>query len=185
MNTYFSEHELEEGFEVLGVEAKRERLIRGREISRPSGWALFLSLREQPIRCWACGCGADRWVVSKHRKDQDSKPPVMNLYATAHDGSLVMMTRDHIIPKSLGGVDDVRNLRPACSTCNENRLNDLNDEDLEFARSNPELIDSFRVQKGLTSLKSHLSKLSQQRDTLQKEIEDLERPYRLMGYLSD
>ena len=31
------------------------------------------------------------------------------------------MTIDHIVPKSLGGSGDIKNLRPLCLTCNSKR----------------------------------------------------------------
>lgn len=34
------------------------------------------------------------------------------------DGKLLMITIDHIYPKSKGGPDDIANYQPMCSTCN-------------------------------------------------------------------
>jgi hypothetical protein len=109
--------------------------------------------------------------------------PVLNLYATNSHGHVVMMTRDHIIPKSLGGKDCIENLRPACTRCNENRSNEVTPEVVEFAQNNPELIDKKRIREGLDKLKRHLERLDKSICDQQKERERLIRPFKDMGYL--
>ena len=45
----------------------------------------------------------------------------------AHCGKAVndaLRTIDHVIPKSLGGTDDTRNLMPLCTKCNKRRSSD-------------------------------------------------------------
>jgi hypothetical protein len=142
---YYHEVTLEEGFEILKKE-KKDRLVHGRQVSGCSGWKLFKSLEGQPIKCWECGCVADRWVADKGRNDLVG-PPVLNLYGT-RDGNVVLMNRDHIIPKSTGGTDFIENLRPACEICNGKRGNQLTPEDLEFRKLNPHLINKNRFEKG-------------------------------------
>jgi len=41
-----------------------------------------------------------------------------NLYARDKDGLLVLMTKDHIKPRSKGGSHALSNLQPMCSPCN-------------------------------------------------------------------
>lgn len=147
MLIYYGETSLEEGFDILAKEP-RDRLLRGRTVSSCSGIELFKSLRGQPIKCYKCGCTADRWIADKHSNDRQG-PPVLNLYATAKKGELVLMTRDHIIPKSVGGVDRIENLRPACAVCNEGRGNKLSKADLKFRRENMHLVSPERFAKGL------------------------------------
>ena len=135
---------LAEGFEVL-EKTKHDRLIRGKQVSACSGWALFQTYKGKPIRCWSCGCKADRWIADQGRRNPS--PPVVNLYGIK-DGKLLMMNRDHIIPKSLGGLDMNENLRPACEECNGNRGNELNAEDLQFRKDHPEFISQARLNHG-------------------------------------
>ena len=55
--------------------------------------------------------------------------PHLNLYHVAEDGKLIMMTQDHILPKSRGGSDQIENLQTMCETCNHNKGSQL-DSDL-------------------------------------------------------
>jgi hypothetical protein len=72
---------------------------------------------------------------------------VLNLYA-APGGRITMMTRDHIIPRSLGGSDAVQNLRPGCEDCNGARGNALGPAELEFMLANPHLVSEARLERG-------------------------------------
>ena len=138
MFIFYKELSLDEGFAVLN-ESRNSRTVEGQRISAPSGVALWKTCREthSPLKCWHCGVEADRFIVKHHPKDMQ-KPPVLELFA--HTGkSLVMMTQDHIIPKSLGGFNDVANLRPGCETCNNRRKSTMNKEDTEFMNNNPHL----------------------------------------------
>lgn len=44
--------------------------------------------------------------------------PHLNLYAVREDGRVVMMTKDHIVPKSKGGANAMHNYQPMCEDCN-------------------------------------------------------------------
>lgn len=182
MNIYHTELSLDEGYQVLEQAVKADRLVRGKRVDRPSGWALFHHLKGQPIRCHFCGCQADRWVSEKGRRDRLGHP-VLNLFASNSDGRVVLMTRDHIIPRSLGGVDDVANLRPACAPCNERRSNEVSPEVIRFAQEHPELVDEGRIKAGLESLRNSLHRLKQQKASAEAEMERLVKPFRDMGYL--
>lgn len=177
MNILFTELSLDEGYAVLEQEIKHDRLVRGRQVDRPSGWKMFHHLKGQPIRCWHCNTQADRWVAEKGRRDKIGNA-VLNLYARN-----ILMTRDHILPKSLGGVDAVANLRPGCSPCNEKRGNEVSPEVIRFAQEHPELVDEGRIAHGLESLQRALAPLRYTVETAQAEIERLQKPFKDMGYL--
>lgn len=144
MLIFYKQLSIEEGFEVL-EQTKHSRLVGGREVSQCSGWNLFKTFKGQAIKCWHCGCEADRWIADRGPKHQGS--PVLNLYGMRY-GELVLMNRDHIIPKSLGGVDTNENLRPACEVCNGGRGNTLTPDELQFRKDNPHLISEHRLEEG-------------------------------------
>lgn len=137
---YYREVTVEEGFRIL-AEDKENRLVRGKKVSGPRGLQLFQ--REytsgNKLACWCCGIEASCFVASKHKNDIQEKSPVLDLYA--YSGThLVLMTRDHIIPRSLGGSNDIRNLRIGCVTCNRDRGNTMSRDEQEFMNDNPHLI---------------------------------------------
>jgi len=174
MFIYFHELGLEEGFQILDKENKEDRLIRGRRVSACSGWELFKRLRGQPIKCWSCGCVADRWVADQARNNKMGYP-VVNLYGI-RDGRLVLMNRDHIIPKSLGGLDMVENLRPACAVCNTTRQNVITDEELKFRQDNPHLWSQKRLEEGI---KNALKRIASEKRP--EVIEEIWKPFVMIG----
>ena len=51
----------------------------------------------------------------------------LNLYAVDDNGDEILMTKDHIIPRSKGGIDDISNYQTMCKLCNEAKGNKLED----------------------------------------------------------
>ena len=47
----------------------------------------------------------------------------LNLYALTSEGKEVLMTKDHILPKSLGGPDTIENMQTMCTCCNMKKGN--------------------------------------------------------------
>lgn len=50
-----------------------------------------------------------------------------NLYAINADGAEVMLTKDHIVPKSRGGLDILSNYQTMCAPCNSAKGNKTDD----------------------------------------------------------
>ena len=167
MHIFHKELDLDAGFKATAV-SPCKRVLDGERFSACSGFELFLSLRRQAIACWSCGCVADRWISMSHPSNQNA-PPVLNLFAAkVHNRALgiwvpVMMTRDHIIPKALGGVDRVANLRPGCTTCNEKRGIKMAALDVAFMKANPHLISAERVKANALRREACLKMQSQQK----------------------
>jgi 5-methylcytosine-specific restriction endonuclease McrA len=71
--------------------------------------------------CVCIKCGLVGWYFSleKHGNDTTGKFH-FNLYGVK-DGKPVMMTKDHIVPKSKGGSDRLENLQPMCVDCNSKK----------------------------------------------------------------
>ena len=61
-------------------------------------------------RCVACGLKGDKFVLER---DNGARKAHFNFY-----GNGVLMTRDHIIPKSLDGPETVENMQTCCTVCN-------------------------------------------------------------------
>lgn len=65
-----------------------------------------------------CNCGAVGSRFYKEKTEVTNRRFHLNLYAVV-DGKEVLMTKDHIIPKSKGGPDTLDNLQTMCIICNE------------------------------------------------------------------
>lgn len=65
-------------------------------------------------KCVVCGLEGKKFILEKNAID---KSPHFNLYAE-EDGKLILMTKDHILPKSVGGDDRLSNFQTMCATCN-------------------------------------------------------------------
>tara|TARA_Y100000034_G_scaffold135637_2_gene208371 strand:- start:298 stop:789 length:492 start_codon:yes stop_codon:yes gene_type:complete len=49
--------------------------------------------------------------------------PHFNLYGEWHNGDLILMTKDHIIPRSKGGLNAGKNYQTMCTLCNAAKKN--------------------------------------------------------------
>lgn len=65
-------------------------------------------------KCFACELEGTKMILDINPGDQR---PHFNLYGEEF-GRLVLMTKDHIVPKSKNGRDDIGNYVPMCSLCN-------------------------------------------------------------------
>mgnify|MGYP002640631419 CR=1 FL=1 len=89
-------------------------------------------LYKESTKCVHCGIEGEYYALEHTAKCKDKKNPDwhLNLYGTKMvDGRAfeVMITQDHIIPKSKGGIHHVSNLQTMCSLCNKAK-DSINDE---------------------------------------------------------
>ncbi|MBT6047955.1 MAG: HNH endonuclease [Candidatus Scalindua sp.] len=70
------------------------------------------------IVCSCCGLVGNRMVldISHYDFDRNGRPH-FNLYAEL-DGYIVLMTKDHIVPRSKGGKNMLENYQTMCCLCN-------------------------------------------------------------------
>ena len=72
--------------------------------------------------CVRCGLeGTHFWVEGNHGMNNFH----LNLYAINKHGHEILMTRDHILPKSMGGADTLDNMQTMCTKCNAKKGNRL------------------------------------------------------------
>jgi 5-methylcytosine-specific restriction endonuclease McrA len=70
--------------------------------------------------CVECGLTG---VVFKLQRHHPKEVPHLNLFAIDNNSDDVLMTADHIIPKSMGGPRELFNLQTMCHRCNEKKAN--------------------------------------------------------------
>jgi len=72
------------------------------------------------IYCSACGIKASFFAVESFTGSQLESRHV-NLYGYNDDGQEVLFTRDHIVPRSSGGADNLGNSQVMCQPCNSSK----------------------------------------------------------------
>lgn len=65
--------------------------------------------------CATCGIEGTFFSLETH---SEKVPPHLNLYAIDENGNDILMTKDHIHPKSKGGLNEISNYQTMCSPCN-------------------------------------------------------------------
>lgn len=80
----------------------------------------LLCFKEKGTRCCFCGVEGTHFAKERHLPEH---PWHVNLYGFDAEGNEVQLTKDHKIPKSLGGPDSLENMQTACAPCNEAKGN--------------------------------------------------------------
>lgn len=82
----------------------------------------------QSLVCSHCGI-IGKYFAKETTDFRNVEPKYhFNLYAIDKDGKEVLMTKDHIIPKSKGGQNHISNYQTMCIHCNEKKGNKLETE---------------------------------------------------------
>lgn len=97
--------------------AKREKDVKveidGEMIKALSDrYKLFLS---KGYVCVSCGIVGKIFALEKQLNEKSYH---LNLYAIDEYGKEILMTKDHIVPRSKGGKDNLDNYQTMCTTCN-------------------------------------------------------------------
>lgn len=95
-----------------------------------------LLFAEQGRECVGCGIEGVMFIIETEFKD---KRPHATLYAVDDNGDVRLMTKDHIIPKSKGGINRQSNYQVMCQKCNNEKADKV---DAEIAQILMELMAS-------------------------------------------
>lgn len=112
--THLGEFSLEEVLPyITGGDEKRVYMVNGKEYFVKMNSERYFVFKNNN-KCVSCGLEGTKMILDINSGDQS---PHFNLYAKEH-GRLVLMTKDHVIAKSQGGLDDLSNYSTMCSICN-------------------------------------------------------------------
>jgi len=75
---------------------------------------------EKGITCEKCGLEGKFFALEKHRLTDGDKYH-FNLYGISKRGKEVMLTKDHIVPRSKGGKNNLNNYQTLCIKCNSKK----------------------------------------------------------------
>ena len=72
-------------------------------------------------KCVSCGVEGTIFHLECHETGSNTRQPHLNLYGIDDNGNEVLMTKDHIMPKSKGGKNHLSNYQTMCSRCNQKK----------------------------------------------------------------
>ena len=75
---------------------------------------------QKGVKCVTCGIEGSFFAMEKPIS-QEADTYHFNLYAYNKYGDEVLMTKDHIIPRSKGGQDILNNYQTMCTICNSEK----------------------------------------------------------------
>ena len=81
----------------------------------------YMTFYQKGVTCACCGRKGSYFKLEPGGSKDDTNRRHFNLYA--EDG--VLMTKDHIIPKSKGGKNTVDNMQTMCAICNEKKADKI------------------------------------------------------------
>lgn len=121
MSNQYQRHKvlpIEPVLSLIGERHGRTRLFYGKYVG--FGSVRLQTFKEKGTACVNCGLQGKFFAIEATKGRDDWH---LNLYAVRPDGTEVLMTRDHIKPKSLGGSNGLTNSQPMCSPCNGKKGN--------------------------------------------------------------
>ena len=152
---------------------QRERMIDGfwiENVAKVSATRLRLFGRGD-IQCVSCGLKGSHFHIERHVNDK-VMPFSVNLYGV-RDGQEIMLTWDHIVPRSMEGSNNIANAQPMCSICNNAKSSDMSFEEIMWAVTHPNPLVLYRTPPySFVPLDHIIEKVSKTLDFYKKEESD-------------
>jgi HNH endonuclease len=100
----------------------RVRISFNGDLVNVNSWRL-ITFKVKGLKCAQCGIEGKYFVKERSNGEIKSQFYHFNLYAIDSEGMEVLMTKDHIVPRSKGGKNHISNLQTMCFICNEKKGN--------------------------------------------------------------
>lgn len=99
------------------MDARKPLIYEGHRISLTS--QRLVLFHDSGVECVECGLQGNIFVLESHKEEK----PHINLYHMDSDARMILFTKDHIYPKSLGGKNIMSNYQTMCTLCNGRKSN--------------------------------------------------------------
>lgn len=106
---------------------KRSKMYNGISVKLTS--LRYIVFKHKGTKCVKCGIEGEYFSLDYKDTKEKNKCYHFNLYAIDKNNREILMTKDHIYPKSKGGSDDLSNLQTMCCVCNSNKGNKIEEEE--------------------------------------------------------
>ncbi len=110
----YQTYSLEDVFSAM--DRNESYLPDGRKFGRNS--SRLILFKTKGVECVSCDKKGNVFILESSSKTDS---PHLNLYSQDTDGNLMLMTKDHIKPRSRGGADHIDNYQTMCTKCNTNK----------------------------------------------------------------
>ena len=113
-------------------------------------------------KCCVCGIEGTKFYKERNftvggKPTADNGEYHFNLYAIDAEGDEVLMTKDHIVAKAIGGADNVSNMQPMCTVCNNSKGSMTVDQWDHYLKTG-EYAEDYRVQVADPTSKTSMRK---------------------------
>jgi len=111
----------------------KTRKLHGHKIKNSSDRYVLFDRDEKTCVC--CGVKASFWAL-QYAKNSKLTKPHLNLYGLSENNEITLFTKDHKLPRSMGGLDKIENYQIMCVKCNSKKDNDVNWKELNIETNN-------------------------------------------------
>ena len=94
--------------------------INDKQINVSINHSKYSMVKDKGFDCICCGITANKIYI----EIDNMKSAHVNFYHSSEDKE-IMLTRDHIIPRSKGGKDIQSNIQPMCEICNQKKADKI------------------------------------------------------------
>ena len=125
-NTYIRKevYQLEDIFRHVNEHSTKDNKVNFDGDFIKMGSHRYKTFKYKGITC--VNCGIEGQYFAKERFNHNNLLTYhFNMYAVKPDGTEVLMTKDHRIPKSKGGTDTLDNYQTMCTRCNSKKADNL------------------------------------------------------------
>lgn len=106
------------------------------------------------LSCMRCDTKATHYAICRYTTDGNKNNKKYNIafFHLDDDFDIVVHTKDHIVPKSQGGVDSFANYQNLCFLCNQTKADDFSEDDVEVLSTKRDMLPT-KTMKQLVRLK--------------------------------